>query len=333
MNKRKRIAIVAGGFSGESIVSLKSAETILKHIDKEIFEPFLVKVLESGWTVEWKAQELPVNKEDFSFNYENDKVQFDFAFIIIHGTPGEDGILQAYFDLIEMPYSTGDSTLMGLTFDKAYTQNVLKGLGFNVARNSVVQKGMEIQAKEICSDLGLPCFVKPSRAGSSLGVSKVKSWEELDSALNKAFSEHPTALIEEFLDGIEITCGAYLKNGEIIALPVTEIVSQNEFFDFEAKYNDESTEEITPARISADDFLNCQAVTKKVYQQLSCKGIVRVDYMLVGRELYIIELNTVPGMSAESIVPKQLAAAEIDIKLFISDLILGKIKNQEPAHS
>jgi len=324
MNKRKRIAIVAGGFSGESIVSLKSSETILNHIDKELFEPFLVKILKSGWTVESKGKELIIDKEDFSFNQENEKIQFAFAFIIIHGTPGEDGILQAYFDLIGMPYSTGDTALMGLTFDKAYTQSVLKGLGFSVARNAIVMEGMEVHSKEICSDLGLPCFVKPSRAGSSLGVSKVKSCSELDSALDKAFSEHSTALIEEFLDGTEITCGAYLKNGEVITLPVTEIVSQNEFFDFEAKYNDEGTEEITPARISEVDFLKCQAITKKIYAQLCCEGIVRVDFMLVGSELYIIELNAVPGMSTESIIPKQLAAAEIDIKTFITDLILEK---------
>ena len=189
MDKRRRIAVVAGGFSGESVVSLKSSETIMRHIDQEKFEPFLVKILKNGWTVEHNGDVFALKKNDFSFQNGEEVIHFDYAFIIIHGTPGEDGLIQSYFDLIGLPYSTGDTALMGLTFDKAYTQSMLKGLGFNVAKNVIVRKDTKVNEEAICSELGLPCFAKPSRAGSSLGVSKVKLASDLNAALNEAFKE------------------------------------------------------------------------------------------------------------------------------------------------
>ncbi|NND76958.1 MAG: D-alanine--D-alanine ligase [Flavobacteriales bacterium] len=325
MPDRIRIAVVAGGFSEERVISMKSSETIMNGLDPELFDPILVKIVNENWVCIVNGDEFEIDKNNFTASVHGEKLNFDFAFIIIHGTPGEDGILQAYFELIGIPYSTGDSANMGLTFDKAYTQMALRGKGFRVAKNMVLQKGDHLDEEQVRQDLGVPCFVKPSRAGSSLGISKVKDLSELQGALNKAFEEHSTAIIESFLDGVEITCGVYRKRGELIALPVTEIVSANEFFDYDAKYLDDKTQEITPARIEESIFINCQELSKKIYHQLGCQGIVRIDYMLVHNELFVIELNTVPGMSVESIIPKQLKAADKEMRSFLSDLISEKM--------
>ena len=325
MSQKKRIAVVAGGFSEESVISLKSSETIMESLDPILYEAVLVKILDENWIASVSGQELPIDRNDFSYSREGMKFNFEYAFIIIHGTPGEDGMLQAYFDLIDIPYSTGDSANMGLTFDKGYTQIALKGNGFNVAKNVILRKGDQLDEESIRQNLGLPFFVKPTRAGSSLGISKVKDLSELQGALSQAFKEHHTIIIESFLDGIEITCGVYRKGGNLIALPVTEIVSQNEFFDYEAKYQNVGTEEITPARIDEEAFNECQELSKIIYHQLVCEGIVRIDYMLVRNKLFVIELNTVPGMSSKSIIPKQLRAASIEISDFLTDLISEKL--------
>ena len=247
-------------------------------------------------------------------------------FIIIHGTPGEDGIMQAYFDLVNIPYSTADSTVMGLTFDKAFTQSVLKARNYNVANNIILKIDDDLNRNFLDQTIGYPCFVKPARAGSSLGISKVKSERELDLAIEKAFNEHHTLLIESNLDGREITCAAYISKGEVKSLPVTEILCQNDFFDYQAKYLDQETQEITPAQIPDDIRQKCQKLTRSIYQEFNCKGVVRVDYMLVEDQLFVIELNTIPGMSKESIVPKQLAAAKIEIGELLLDVIQDKLE-------
>ena len=318
---KKNIAIVAGGYSGESVISLQSASTFMKYIDSEKYNPFLVKILDEQWTVEVDRMDLTVNKNNFSFEINNVQITFDFALIAIHGTPGEDGLLQGYFEMMNIPYSTGDSAVMGLTFDKGFTQLTLKSLDYNVADHLLIHERDEINVPNIVSRIGLPCFVKPTRSGSSLGISKVKVEDQLMTAIQKAFAEHDVVMIESELKGTEITCGVYMKGEQIVALPVTEIVPANEFFDYDAKYHNQGTQEITPARISDEHFSLCQNTSKKMYKDLGLNGIVRVDYMLVGDILFVIEVNTVPGMSEASIVPKQLATANIAFKEFIDSLI------------
>lgn len=322
--EKKNIAVVAGGFSGESVISLQSAALFMKFIDRTKYNPYLVKILGIDWIVEVNDEEKHINKNRFSFLNEDQEIFFDFALITIHGTPGEDGLLQGYFEMLNIPFSTGDSTVMGLTFDKGYTQLTLKSLGYLTANNILIHENDEINIKEIISKVGLPCFVKPTRSGSSLGISKVKNEDQLKMALQSAFQEHYVAMVEAELTGVEITCGVFTKLNEITALPVTEIVPANEFFDFDAKYYNKGTEEITPARINKIHAEQCQAISKRIYKDLNLKGIVRIDYMLVENDLYIIEVNTVPGMSEASIVPKQLNNAGILFRDFIDSMITLK---------
>ncbi|MEM7162575.1 MAG: D-alanine--D-alanine ligase [Bacteroidota bacterium] len=328
MDRRKKIAVVAGGYSGEWVVSMKSALTITENLDSSIYDAYLVKIVDDKWSVELESRDVPLDKSDFSFEQNEQKISFDYAYIIIHGTPGEDGILQGYFDLMDIPYNTGDSVNMSISFDKGMTQSALAGMGFLVAKNIVLYEQDTINAELIAKKLGYPCFIKPTRSGSSIGISKVKSELELQAAVLEARKEHETVIIEEFLDGIEITCGVFRDGAGLCALPVTEIVSENDFFDYEAKYEDEKTQEITPARISTELQETCQELSKDIYTKFECQGVVRIDYMLVGEKIYVIELNTVPGMSAESIVPKQLKVAGIKVKDLLSQIIQRKLNHQ-----
>lgn len=303
---KKNIAILAGGDSSESVISLQSAELVRGLLNKDKYNSFTVYVKGSEWVVTSdQFCDTIVNKDDFSFKFNNDKINFDFALIMIHGTPGEDGKLQSYFDLLNIPYSTSSALTSAVTFNKYVCKAVLEYDGIKSAKAYLVRKGDKINTKEIINKTGLPCFVKPNAGGSSFGISKVKKVEDLENAINHALKEDTEVIIEEFLPGTEVTCGVFNNKEELIALPITEIVSENEFFDYEAKYNGES-KEITPARVSENVTNKVKEMSKLIYKKLNCKGVVRVDYMVNNDEPYFIEINIVPGMSSESLIPQQL---------------------------
>ena len=311
---KKKIAIVTGGDSGENTISLKSAGNINKYIDKNKFDTYLVIISGKTWIYKDETgNESAVDKNDFSIILNNQKITFDCVFIAIHGTPGEDGKLQGYYDMLDIPYTSCDRTTSALTFNKFFCNQLVKIYGkVNVSKSIVIRKNNGINSQEILKKVSLPCFVKPNEAGSSLGVSKVKQQLELVPAIENAFKVDDSVLIENFIKGREITCGVIAINGLVKALPVTEIISKNEYFDFDAKYDKLKADEITPANIPSNIFNECQQVSKELYSFLNCKGIVRFDYIMTEDEqLFFLEVNSIPGLTDESIVPQQAAAAGI----------------------
>lgn len=319
-NMKKNIAILAGGNSSESEISIKSASQIIKNIDTTKYNPYLVAIKELDWKVIVGEVRSDIDKNDFSFMLQNEKIKFDCIFIAIHGTPGEDGLLQAYFDLLKIPYTSCDSICSTITFDKWTCNNFLKNFDINIAKSWLCNSKTDI--KELEKKINYPCFVKPSRGGSSFGVSKVKKAEELQNAINKAKEECESILIEEFIDGTEITCGIFKGKDKEIIFSITEIVSKNEFFDYEAKYITGKSEEITPARISKEMENICKETTSQIYDLLNCKGIVRVDYIISKKNaLYFLEINTIPGMTEQSIIPKQAKEYGIELKELYSMMI------------
>lgn len=317
---RKIVAIAAGGDSAEVEISLLSAQTIYENLDRSKYEGILVKMVKGNWEALINQESYPINKNDFSFQFEGKKIKFDYVFMMIHGTPGEDGKLQAYFDLLNIPYSSPDHIGSTLTFNKWYCNTLLSQLGFPVAHSVYLRRGDRVNEEEIIEQLGLPCFVKPCSCGSSYGVSKVKSKEGLLSAISKAFEFDHEIMIENELKGKEVTCGVYRKKGEVIPLPITQIIPEGEFFDYAAKYQGAS-QEITPARINEDLYTQVQKTTAEIYEKLNLRGVIRVDFMLVEDTAYVIELNTVPGMSKGSLVPQQVAAAKLNLTDFLNDII------------
>lgn len=327
---KKNIAIVAGGDSSEVVVSLKSAEGIYSFIDKEKFNLYVVILKKGDWSVRLTdGGSAPINKNDFSFVENGQVVRFDFAYITIHGTPGENGLLQGYFDLIGMPYSCCGVLAASITFNKFVCNNYLKSFGVNVADSVRLFKGEAWSDKAIVEYLGLPVFVKPNDGGSSFGVTKVKEIAELKGAVAKAFEEGEEVLIESYISGTEVTCGCYKVKGKEVVFPLTEVVTSNEFFDFDAKYNGQ-VEEITPARIPAELTERIQRETLRIYDILGAKGIIRVDYIIEANgEAKLLDINTTPGMTATSFIPQQVRAAGLDIKDVMSDIIgneLNKIR-------
>lgn len=324
---KKNIAIVAGGDSSEVVVSLKSAAGLYSFIDKEKYNLFIVTIVGKQWQVEWSDQEkIAIDKNDFSFTRNGIKTTFDFAYITIHGTPGENGILQGYFDLISIPYSCCGVLAAAITFNKFTCNQYLKGFGVNVSESILLREGQTVTNDEIVAKIGLPCFVKPNVGGSSFGVSKVKHIDEIQPAIEKAFSEGSEVLIEAFMEGTELTCGMYKTKEKTVVFPVTEVVPKNEFFDFDAKYKGES-DEITPARISEKLTNEVQNLTKKIYEILGCKGIVRIDYIITkGDVINLLEVNTTPGMTATSFIPQQVRAAGLDIKDVMTDIIENELR-------
>jgi D-alanine-D-alanine ligase len=322
---KKNIALLAGGFTGESVVSLKSAQQINSQLDKDLFEVYKVIVSEENWYHEHSDKEkIEINKNDFSLTINGKKIIFDVVFIIIHGSPGEDGKMQSYFDLVKIPYTTCDATTSALTMNKGYTKAVVQGInGLNTANSIQLFSQDDTNQIEIESQLKLPLFIKPNNGGSSIGMSKVNDWKELNSALNKAFAEDSQILIEEFIRGREFTVGIYKYHDEVIVLPITEIKSSKEFFDYEAKYTTGITEEITPADLSEEQTIKVGEIVRAVFSKLNCKGVVRVDFILQDftEEFFFIEINTVPGQSANSIIPQQVRAAGMNMKDFYSLLI------------
>lgn len=314
------VAIAAGGDSAEAEISFLSAQTVYENLNRSKYEPIIVSMIHGEWNAKINGIDHRVDKNDFSFKFEGNKIQFDYVFIAIHGTPGEDGKLQAYFDLLKIPYSSPDHIGATLTFNKWYCNTLLSQLGYSVAKSIYLKKGEAFNEVEILEKVSLPCFVKPCSCGSSFGVSKVKTADDLFIAITKAFEFDHEIMIEENLSGKELTCGGYKADGEIHALPITQIIPNGEFFDFQAKYKGDSRE-ITPARISEEATQEIQEITKSIYKKLNMFGVYRADFMLVNDTPYIIELNAVPGLSAESLIPQQVRAAGITLSDFFDSII------------
>jgi D-alanine-D-alanine ligase len=323
---KKNIAIVAGGDSSEVVVSLKSASGLNSFMDKERYNVFIVTIVGKTWQVELPGNEkIVLDKNDFSFSKNGLKTLFDFAYITIHGTPGENGILQGYFELIGLPYSCCGVLAAALTFNKFTCNTYLKSFGVKVAESLVLRKGQTVRNEDIAEKIGFPCFIKPNVGGSSFGVTKVKSMDQAQPAIAKAFAEGEEVMIETFLSGTEITCGIYRTKLKTQVLPVTEVVSENEFFDYDAKYKGQ-VQEITPARISESLTGRVQKLTSAIYEILGCKGIVRIDFIITeGDVIQLLEVNTTPGMTATSFIPQQIAAAGLEIKDVMTEIIENEL--------
>lgn len=326
MKNKPNIAVISGGDSSEYVVSVKSGKNVYNAIDPEKFTPWLVQMRGKEWIIlENDQKAADIDKSDFSFIYNREKIKIDFAYITIHGTPGEDGILQGYFDLVGIPYSTCSVHSSALTFNKWFCSNYLNNFGVKMAQSVKLSKGDLIDVPGIIKKLGLPVFVKPNAGGSSFGVTKVKTAGELAEAVKKAWEESNEALVEEFIEGTEFTCGLVKIRNKKIIFPVTEVLPKNEFFDFEAKYTPGVTEEITPARLPENLFEKCQNISSGIYDLCQCSGIVRIDYILKNDEFYFLEVNTTPGMTATSFVPQQINAMGMELKNIISLIIEDKL--------
>lgn len=318
---KKNIAIVAGGDSSEILVSHKSASGVASFINSEQYHTYIVTIQENKWVVNVDDKEIAIDKNDFSFLHNGEKVLFDCAYITIHGTPGENGLLQGYFDLIKMPYTTCDVLTSALTFDKFVCNTYLKVYGVKVAESLLIRKGNPVKAEDIVSKTGLPCFVKPNGGGSSFGVSKVREVSQIEGAVEKAFMESDEVLVEALISGTEVTNGVYKTQTKSVVFPVTEVETENDFFDYEAKYIQSKTKEITPARISDDLTRRIQTLTSSIYDILRCKGIIRIDYIIQDGDIYLLEINTTPGMTTNSFIPQQIAAQGLNIADVFTDII------------
>lgn len=306
MNKHKNIAILAGGNSSEEGISLKGAAQITKWLSKTNYNLYTIFVKGIDWTLKHPDKgDFHVSKDDFSVTIDGEKITFDCALIAIHGTPGENGLLQGYFEMLNIPYTTGGVLNASLTFNKFVCKELVKDTGVDLAKGLMIRKGQTIDPEMLALRLGLPVFIKPNESGSSFGVSKVKTIEDIVPAITNALSEDKTVIVEEFIAGRELTCGLVKTSKKEFIFPVTEIVPKNEFFDYNAKYLNQS-EELTPAPISPELTERIQQISSKIYDKLDCRGIVRVDYIYSDNKLYFLEINTVPGMSEASIIPQQV---------------------------
>jgi len=324
---KKNIAVVYGGDSSEFVVSVKSSKNVFESINPEIYNVWKVQIKGLNWEVVENDQIIAsVDKSDFSFNLEGAKIEFDFAYITIHGTPGEDGKLQGYFDLFKIPYSTCGVYSSALTFNKYFCSNYLRNFNVPMAKSVRLFKGDEVDVDDLIGKLGLPMFVKPNAGGSSFGVTKVKEKGQLQAALEMALKESDDILVEEFIDGKEFTCGLVKLSDQELIFPVTEVIPQNEFFDFDAKYTAGKTDEITPARISPELTHKVQQLSSRIYDLCDCSGIVRIDYILKDGEFYFLEVNTTPGMTATSFVPQQIAAMNRKLGDVLGMIIEDKLK-------
>ena len=347
-NSKRTIAIVCGGDSSEHDVSLRSGQGLYSFFDKERYNIYLVDVKGTDWHVALdNGETIEIDKNDFSFVMNGKHVYFDYAYITIHGQPGENGVMQGYFDLIHLPYSTSGVLVEAMTFDKyvlnnypAYTKfmpmeaiigaysvlnNYLRGFGINVADSILLRRGEAYDEEEIAKRIGMPCFVKPAADGSSFGVSKVKNADQLAPALRVAFMESNEVMIEGFLDGTEISQGIYKTAEKTVVLPATEVVTTNEFFDYDAKYNGQ-VQEITPARLSPETAEEVAKTTSRIYDILHANGIIRIDYIISkdkdGKDkVNMLEINTTPGMTVTSFIPQQVRAAGLDIKDVLSEIV------------
>ncbi len=330
----KNIAIIAGGDSSEWVVSMKSAQGILSFLEDQPFRTYLITIKGSEWAYQSATgQKLIVDKNDFSITEGDTKICFDFAYITIHGTPGENGILQGYFELLRIPYSCCGVMAAAITFNKYMCNKLLQNFGVPIAEALVLHPHTPYQAEAVVAQLGLPCFVKPNVGGSSFGTNKVKTIDQLQPAIEAAFAEGPEVIIESFMQGTEITCGCYGIGDKMTVFPITEVVSKNEFFDYEAKYNADQVDEITPARISDTLTKQVQEQTARIYDLLGCKGIIRVDYIIIDGVPHLLEVNTTPGMTATSFIPQQVRAAGLNIGEVLAEIIASEIAKNEAKNS
>jgi D-alanine-D-alanine ligase len=312
----KNIAVVMGGYSSEREISIKSGSIALQFLDQNLFNIYKIVIDNDGWILFHEEQELIIDKKDFSVIHNNLKITFDGVFMAIHGIPGENGELQKYFDKLKIPYTTSGEKAAQLSFDKGACNAFLMNNGIRCAKSIVIEKHQNFNLEKIISQTNLPCFVKPNSNGSSFGISKVNEKESLLEAIEKAFQFDSTIIIESFLDGIEVTCGIHNFEDQLFTFPITEIISENDFFDYQAKYEGKS-KEITPANLSIEVTKKVSEQTKKIYQLLNLDGIARIDFIIVNNDPVVIEANTVPGLSKESIIPQQAQSAGISLsKLF-----------------
>lgn len=332
---KRPIAILAGGYSGEYEVSVGSAATIAEHLDKDKFDVYTLLILREEWYYPAPSGEkILVDKNDFSIKISGVKIKFEAAFIAIHGTPGEDGKLQGYLEMLSIPYVGCGVTTSALTFNKVFCNKIVATLGIvKTATSLSLIKGEKYDTREIIDGLGVPLFVKPARSGSSIGVSKVEKEEDLTRAIEEAFRIDPLLLIEKNIRGREMGCGVYEANGEKHLLPVTEIRSSNTFFDYEAKYVTGKAEEITPAEIPSALRDKIQQTSGHLYEELNCSGIVRFDYIYDDGEdeLWFLEVNTIPGQSSNSIIPQQIRAADMKLDTVYTDLLENCLKKGKQA--
>lgn len=327
---KKKIALVTGGFSGEAVISYRSAATIYNHLDKNKFEVYKIDVTTNGWFYEdASGKRTGVDKNDFTITPDGKKINFDAVFIGMHGTPGEDGKLQGYFDMLGLPYTSCNAASSALTFNKRYTTAVAAASGIHVARSVLFFKNQFENADEVVKDFKFPVFVKPNNGGSSIGMSKVNdASEELESAIEKAFREDDQVIVEEMIQGREFTVGVFKTGGEIVVLPLTEVSSHKEFFDFEAKYGGKSTE-TTPANLSDAWKEKLEAAAKKIYQVFNCRGVVRIDFIYNEEkdQPYMLEINTIPGQSDASVIPQQVRAKGWNLGDFYTKLVEEVLSN------
>ena len=323
MSNKLKIAVVTGGSSAEKEISLASASVVMTNLDSNQFETYLVDITETPWTVSSDGRTIgAIDLNTFQCVGQEAPIHFDCVFMSIHGTPAEDGKLQGYFDTLGIKYTCSGVLASSITFDKDVCKQLLRHIPLKQAKSALLSREKELGSyKSELDDLSIPLFVKPNKNGSSYGVSKVNDRKDLNTAIQKSFEFDDEVLVEEFIDGRELACGVFTRKNEIITLPVTEIISENEFFDYEAKYQGKS-KEITPANITKDQDQRCAAFTETIYKHLKLKGACRVDYFLSGDELYLLEVNTIPGMSAESLLPQQAVAAGFTLKEFFGTLIL-----------
>lgn len=321
---KKNVVVIAGGNSSEYEVSIKSGNHIFEEVDGEKYNKYLMILKGRDWHIEMGESTYPVDKNDFSFEYKGKKIGFDFAYITIHGVPGENGMLQGYLDMMGVPYSTCSTLCEALTFDKYTCTNYLNGFGINTTHPVMLTRGQVFDKEAVLGAVGLPCFVKPNAEGSSFGVSKVKTAEDFDAAIEEAFSKCKEILVESFIDGTEFTCGLYKVGDKKVIMPVAEVIPKKEFFDYEAKYDAKMSEEIIPGRFSEEITGRIQDMASEVYDILRCEGIVRIDGFVRGEEVIMLEVNTTPGMTANSFVPKMVRVMGIPLREVLTQIIESK---------
>jgi len=327
---KKNIAVIWGGDSSEYVVSVKSGRNIFNSIDTELFTPWLIRMRFEEWNVmDGETMIAAVDKSDFSFVINGEKIKPEYAFIMIHGTPGEDGVLQGYFDLLNIPYSATRVYASALTFHKFYCDNFLRAFNITMARAAYFQKGDSIEPKKLVEEFGLPMFIKPSAGGSSFGVTKVKSEDQILAAVEAAYAESDDCLVEEFIDGMELAVGVCELNGKIVPFLPTEVIPKGDFFDYDSKYLAGGATEITPARISEEKIKECQDLTVKLYKLIGCHGIVRIDFILKNNEFYFLEINTIPGMTETSFIPQQLNAMGLSLRDIVSQIIEADLQKRK----
>lgn len=317
-----KVVLFMGGDSGEYEVSIASAAQVKKHLSSEKFEVFPVLIRDGRWFFTGDSgEQIYFDRNNHCITINNEVVKFDCAFIAIHGTPGEDGKLQGYLDMAGIPYTTCDVTTSALTFNKYFCNDLAKQYGVNVAYTMIIRRGEPWTADSLAKEVGLPCFIKPNKSGSSVGVSKIYETSEIETAIGKAFSEDDEVLVQQFIKGREMACGVFTLHGKVQVLPVTEVISKNDFFDYQAKYTKGLASEITPAPVTDEQSAECKRLTEYLYQKFNCKGVVRFDYFLTDNQWWFLEVNTVPGFSAESIIPKQAKAAGFGLDMFFAALV------------